>query len=328
MTNDSDDATNTDATNTDDANTDEARIGAARTAADVLAGIDLTGRTAVVTGGYSGIGLATARALAGAGARLIVPARRPETASAALAGVAGVEVERLDLADLTSVRAFAERIQRRHPALDILVAAAGVMACPETRVGQGWEAQFAVNHLGHYALTNLLWPALTVGEGAARVVAVSSGRNPDWRISWDDVQFARGYDKWAAYAQSKLANILFARHLDGLGRRHGLHAFSVDPGWVRTPLQRHLTDAEMMAAGWIDAAGRSTPGLFSTAEQGAATLAWAATSPELAGHGGDYCADCRIVEPDPAAERADREDARRLWALSAALTGLDIPTTD
>ncbi|WP_182875920.1 oxidoreductase [Microbispora sp. H10670] len=298
--------------------TGRSAFGAASTAGEVLAGVDLTGRTAVVTGGYSGVGLAATRALAGAGARVVVPARRPETARRALAGVERAEVERLDLADLDSVRAFAERFLHRRATIDILMAAAGIMACPETRVGPGWEAQFAVNHLGHYALTHLVWPALTV-TGAARVVSVSSGYGADWRIRWDDPQFTRGYDKWAAYAQSKLANILFARHLDRLGGPYGVHAFSVNPGWIRTPLQRHLTDGEMVAAGWIDAEGNAAPGLFRTPEQGAATPVWAATARELDGHGGAYCADCRVTGEGP----ADDDEAARLWALSAGLTGLD-----
>jgi NAD(P)-dependent dehydrogenase (short-subunit alcohol dehydrogenase family) len=300
-------------------------FGADTTAGEVLAGIDLSGRTAIVTGGYSGLGLAASRALAAAGARVAVPARRPEAARQALAGVPGVDVDPLDLADLDSVRAFAERFRQRHATLDILIANAGIMACPQTRVGPGWEAQFATNHLGHFALTQLLWPALTAA-GTARVVAVSSGYNPDWGIRWDDPQFTRGYDKWAAYAQSKLANILFARHLDRLGGPHGVSGFSVNPGWILTPLQRHLTVDEMVAAGWIDAAGTPAPGLFRTPEQGAATMVWAATSGQLAGHGGAYCADCGIAEADRRiAEQhpADGGEAARLWALSADLTGLD-----
>ncbi|MFC4530309.1 SDR family NAD(P)-dependent oxidoreductase [Sphaerisporangium dianthi] len=298
--------------------------GAADTADDVLSGIDLTGRTAVVTGGYSGLGLVAARALAGAGAKVVVPARRPDQARQALTGVENVVIDQLDLADLASVRTFAERFRRGHDTLDILIANAGIMACPETRVGPGWEAQFATNHLGHYALANLLWPALEAGTGAARsgtarVVAVSSGYHPDWRIRWEDVHFAHGYDKWAAYAQSKLANILFARHLDRLGGPHGVRAFSVNPGWILTSLQRHLTVDEMVAAGWIDAGGTPAPGLFSTPGQGAATMVWAATSPELDAHGGAYCAGCRIVEGGP----ADGDEAARLWALSAHLTGLE-----
>ncbi|MGC4748381.1 oxidoreductase [Micromonospora sp. DT201] len=294
-------------------------FGTHSTTGDVLAGIDLTGKTAVVTGGYSGLGLATTLALAQAGARVIVPARRPDAARQALAGAAGVEVDQLDLADLASVRAFAERFLRSHPALDILVASAGIMACPETRVGPGWEAQFAINHLGHYALANLLWPALTA-SGTARVVSVASGRNPGWRIRWDDVQSERGYDKWEAYAQSKFANVLFARHLDLLGRTHRVRAFSVNPGWILTPLQRHLAVEEMVAAGWIDADGTPAPGLFKTVEQGAATQVWAATSPHLDANGGDYCVDCRITDGSP----TDSSEAARLWALSADLTGLDL----
>ncbi|MET8360969.1 oxidoreductase [Micromonospora sp. NPDC005171] len=294
-------------------------FGAHSTAGDVLAGIDLTGKTALVTGGYSGLGLATTRALTQAGARVVVPALRPDAARQALADVARVEVDQLDLADLASVHAFADRFLRSHPALDILIASAGIMACPETRVGPGWEAHFAINHLGHYALANLLWPALTAA-GTARVVSVASGRNPAWRIRWDDVQFERGYDKWEAYTQSKLANVLFARHLDLLGRTHRVRAFSVNPGWILTPLQRHLAAEEMVAAGWIDADGTPAPGLFKTVEQGAATQVWAATSPHLDANGGDYCVDCRITDGNP----TDSSEAARLWAVSADLTGFDL----
>lgn len=294
-------------------------FGALSTTADVLAGIDLTGKTAVVTGGYSGLGLATTLALTRAGARVVVPARRPDTAKRALPDAAGVEVEVLDLSDLASVRTFAERFLRSHCALDILIANAGIMACPETRVGPGWEAQFAINHLGHFALANLLWPALTA-SGKARVVSTTTGRNADWHIRWDDAQFERGYDKWEAYAQSKFANLLFAHHLDLLGRPHGIRAFSANPGWILTPLQRHLETAEMVAAGWIDAAGTPAPGLFKTVEQGAATQVWAATSPQLDAHGGDYCMDCHRTEGNP----TDSGDAARLWSLSADLTGADL----
>ncbi|MER5645866.1 oxidoreductase [Streptosporangium sp. NPDC002524] len=294
-------------------------LGADSTAADVLAGVDLTGRTAVVTGGYSGLGLASARALAEAGAHVVVPARRPERARRALAGVERVEVDELDLADLASVRDFAERFRDGHATLDVLIANAGIMACPETRVGPGWEAQFATNHLGHHALTNLLWPALTAA-GTARVVSVASGYDPSARIRWDDVQFTEGYDKWAAYGQSKLANVLFARHLDRLGGPHGVRAFSVGPGYILTPLQRHLKTDEMVAAGWIDTDGTPVPGLFRTPEQGAATQVWAATSPQADGYGGYYCADCHVVEDG----LADGGEAARLWALSADLTGLDL----
>jgi NAD(P)-dependent dehydrogenase (short-subunit alcohol dehydrogenase family) len=287
------------------------------TTANVLTGIDLTGKTALVTGGYSGLGLATTIALSDAGARVVVPARRPDVARRTLAGRA--TVWQLDLADLASVHAFADRFLRDHRVLDIVVANAAVMACPETRVGPGWEAQFAVNHLGHYALINLLWPALTAA-GTARVVSVASGRDPDSRIRWNDVHFRLGYDKWAAYTQSKLANVLFARRLDQLGAAQGVHAFSASPGLVVTPLQRHLSTGEMAAAGWTDADRKPVPGLFRTVEQGAATQVWAATAAGLDQHGGAYCMDCHVTDQYP----TDDREAARLWQLSAELTSLDL----
>ncbi len=223
---------------------------------------------------------------------------------------------------------FAERFLASGRRIDIMVNNAAVMACPETRVGRGWELQFAVNHLGHYALVNRLWPALIDGDGA-RVVSVASGYDPQSRIRWDDLHFERGYDKWAAYTQSKLANVLFAVELDRLGRRHGLRAFSVPPGYILTPLQRHVTTAEMVDAGWIDEHGSAAGDLFITPEQGAATQVWAATSPDLDGLGGVHCAECLVVDgprgTDTAAAIRTQDEARRLWALSADLTGIDTP---
>jgi NAD(P)-dependent dehydrogenase (short-subunit alcohol dehydrogenase family) len=286
------------------------------TADEVLHGIDLTDRTAVVTGGYSGVGLAITRALNRAGAQVIVPARRLDVARRNLGATA--EAVEMDLADLSSVDAFATSYLRRHRALDFLITSAAIMACPETRVGPGWEAQFAVNHLGHFALTCGLWPALTRAS-SARVVAVASGRSPEDRIRWHDVHFTDGYDKWAAYGQSKLANALFAHHLDRLGAAYGVRAFSASPGYIRTPLQRHLTIAEMTEAGWLGTDGEPTPGLFLTPEQGAATPLWAATA---ATRGGAYCADCHETEPYP----HDNVEAERLWRYSAKLTGRAIPS--
>ncbi|MFE2629824.1 SDR family NAD(P)-dependent oxidoreductase, partial [Streptomyces sp. NPDC059374] len=183
-------------------------FGATSTADEVLAGIDLTGKLAIVTGGYSGIGLETTRALTRAGAHVVVPARRRSTADEALAGMGGVEVDELDLADQDSVRGFAERFLAGGRTVDIVIDSAGVMACPETRVGPGWEAQFATNHLGHFALVNRLWPAIE--PGGARVVSVSSRAHHYSGIRWDDVQLRQGYDKWQAYGQAKTANALFA----------------------------------------------------------------------------------------------------------------------
>ena len=301
-------------------------FGASTTSREVLAGRDLAGKLAIVTGGYSGLGLETTRALAAAGADIVVAARRGAAARAVVGGIPGVEVDELDLADLDSVRGFAERFVASGRHADIVINSAGIMACPETRIGPGWEAQFAINHLGHYALVNHLWPALA---GGARVIAVSSGAHQNSAIRWDDVHFTRGYDKWLAYGQSKTANVLFAVHLDTLGRGAGVRAFSLHPGSILTPLQRHLSQEEMIAAGWIDANGQLADPTFKTPEQGAATQIWAATSPRLAGMGGLYCEDCDIAplaESDgPGVRRhaIDPEQAARLWALSAELTGVD-----
>ncbi|MFJ4030736.1 SDR family NAD(P)-dependent oxidoreductase [Streptomyces griseoluteus] len=306
-------------------------FGADSTAGEVLRGIDLTGRLAIVTGGYSGLGLETTRALAEAGAHVVVPARRPEVARQELAGIGNVEVDELDLGDLDSVRGFAERFLASGRGIDILIGNAGIMACPETRVGPGWETQFATNHLGHYALANRLWPALASGEGA-RVVSVSSRGHHLSPVRWDDVQWTEGYDKWQAYGQAKTANALFALQLDTLGREFGVRAFSLHPGGIMTPLQRHLPKEEMVERGWIDEQGNPlNPAGFKTPEQGAATQVWAATSPRLDGLGGLYLEDCDIAEPAPADGTwagvkdwaTDPGQAARLWSLSAELTGVD-----
>src|SRR6476469_9484549 len=296
-------------------------FGATSTAAEVLTGIDLTGKLALVTGGYSGLGLETTRALTEAGAHVVVPARRRSTAVSALDGMTGVEVDELDLADLDSVRGFADRFVASGRRIDLFIGSAGIMAAPETRVGPGWEAQFATNHLGHYALVNRLWPAISSG---GRVLALSSSGHRRSGIRWDDIQFEHGYDKWTAYGQAKTANALFAVQLDALGRDQGVRAFSVNPGGILTPLQRHLTTQEMVAMGWIDEQGRPAAGGFKTTEQGAATAIWAATSDQLDGLGGMYCEDCEVAEevsPDDPGYRGvrpyavDPEQARRLWEL-------------
>jgi NAD(P)-dependent dehydrogenase (short-subunit alcohol dehydrogenase family) len=317
--------------------TDQHKIGSGfgflSTAAEVIDDIDLTGKLAIVTGGYSGIGIETTKALVKAGAFVVVPARRPDTAVEALAGLPSVGVPRLDLADLSSVEEFADGFLASGRSVDILINSAGIMACPETRVGPGWEAQFATNHLGHFALVNRLWPALRPG---ARVVSVSSAAHRHSAMRWDDVMFTRGYDKWVAYGQSKTANSLFAVHLDLLARDSGVRAFSLHPGGILTPLQRHLPHEEQVALGMIDEDG--SPGSmfrFKTAEQGAATQVWAATSPRLADLGGVYLEDCDVAEPRTSTDSlvagvfpyaVDPDEAARLWALSAELTGVNALT--
>ncbi len=304
-------------------------FGAGSTAAEVLDGTDLSGRLAIVTGGYSGLGLETARALAAAGAHVVVPARRPGAAREALRGVDGTEVAALDLADLASVRAFADAFLGSGRDVHLFIGNAAVMACPESRVGPGWEAQFATNHLGHFALVNRLWPAIRRGGG--RVVAVSSSGHWLSGVRWEDPQFTTGYDKWQAYGQAKTANALFARHLDALAAGSGVRAFSAHPGGIMTPLQRHLTREEMRERGWINEAGEIIATGFKSPQAGAATQVWAATAPSLDGLGGVYCEDCDIADAagDPADRRGvapwatDDADAERLWALSARLTGVD-----
>jgi NAD(P)-dependent dehydrogenase (short-subunit alcohol dehydrogenase family) len=316
--------------------TDQHKIGSGfgftSTAAEVVDGIDLTGKLAVVTGGYSGIGIETTKALADAGAFVVVPARRTDTAAAALAGLSTVEVAELDLGDLGSVEAFSQNFLASGRGIDILINSAGIMACPETRVGPGWEAQFATNHLGHFALVNRLWSALSPG---ARVVAVSSAAHRHSAMRWDDVMFTGGYDKWQAYGQSKTANALFALHLDELAKDQGVRAFSLHPGGIHTPLQRHLPQEELIALGVLDENGDEIPGRFKTPQQGAATQVWAATSPQLADLGGLYLEDCDVAGLREDSEMSskgvypyavDPEEAARLWAYSVELTGVDAVT--
>ncbi|MFE6165546.1 SDR family NAD(P)-dependent oxidoreductase [Streptomyces sp. NPDC056486] len=306
-------------------------FGVLSAADDVLDGVGLSGKAALVTGGYSGLGLEITRALVRAGAHVIVPARRPGAAREALRGTDRVEVQELDLADQDSVRRFADRFLATHRTLDILINNAGVMACPETRVGPGgaWESHFAVNHLGHFALVNRLYPALS--PGTARVVSVASSGHFLSDIRWSDPHFHEGYDRWLAYAQSKTANALFAVHLNSLSTADtGIRAFSVHPGSILTPLQRHIPREEQLAQGWMSADGTPAQG-FKTPAQGAATAVWAATSPLLDAHGGAYCQDCDIAEPATTDDMliggvkpwaTDPESAARLWQLSAELTEL------
>jgi len=302
------------------------------TADEVLDGVDLGGRTALVTGGYSGIGPATVAALAKAGARVLVPARRPDEARQVLADVAAVEVGELDLSDQDSVAAYAGSLLEEGTHLDIVIGSAGIMATPETHTALGWELQMATNHLGHYALVNRLWPLLA---GGARVVSVSSSGHHLSDIRWDDPWFTLGYDKWEAYGQSKTANALFAVHLDALGRDQGVRAFSLHPGAILTPLGRHLQVEDLEKVMVRNEDGELVLPEFKTPEQGAATSVWAATAPELEEHGGRYLEDVAVAETAPdrevrAAENIgvkayaqDPAAAARLWAWSARVTGVD-----
>ncbi|MEZ5810959.1 MAG: oxidoreductase [Rhizobiaceae bacterium] len=304
------------------------------TASSVLDDIDMAGRTAVVTGGYSGIGLEVVRAFAAKGCRIFVPVRNPEKAAEALAGVDGdVRPLAMDLADLASVRRFAQDVQDVASRLEFLINNAGIMACPETRVGPGWEAQFGVNHMGHFALTRALLPLLQATAGA-RVVSLSSTGHKISDVLWDDLHFEKTpYDKWVAYGQAKTANALFANALSRRLRQTGGLSFAVHPGGIFTPLQRHLPRDEMIALGWLGDDGEPSELAkqgFKTPEQGASTTCWAATSTLLDGRPGVYCEDCDIAAPtDPAsplarfrgvdAHACDDAAAERLWEISETL---------
>lgn len=301
------------------------------TAAEVIAGIDLTSKVALVTGGYSGLGTETVRALAGAGAHVIIGARRPEAAASDLAGVTGkLTILPLDLSDPASIDAFAAAVAEVTSALHIQINNAAIMANPFTRDPRGYESQFATNHLGHFQLTARLWPLLKAG--GARLVSVSSIGHRLGGLDLDDLNFERReYNKWTAYGQAKSANALFALELDQLGAPHGVRAFAVHPGGIATPLQRHLTMEEQIAMGWIDAEGNIHEAFKST-EEGAATSVWCAVSPLLEGQGGIYCEDCNIGTPisDPPPRAGgvwphirDEAMATALWAKSEEMSGVE-----
>jgi NAD(P)-dependent dehydrogenase (short-subunit alcohol dehydrogenase family) len=331
-------------------------FGAASTAAEVIDGIDLTGTVAVVTGGYSGIGVETVRAFRTAGAAVVVPTRDRNRAVAALAGIEGVEIESMELLDPRSVDAFAGRFVGSGRPLHILVNSAGIMAAPLTRDARGYESHFATNHLGHFQLALGLWPAL-LRAGGARIVNVSSWGHRRSPIVWDDPHYEhREYDAATAYGQSKTANNLTALEIDRRGRAGGIRGFSLHPGSIITPLARHTAAADLLRMGVVDENGQPVidPSRnMKNVEQGAATSVWCATSPQLAGLGGVYCENSDIAplvagENDPAAEAwraeqikavgsapfgvlpysVDPESAARLWDLSLRLTGAGPATTE
>ncbi len=300
---------------------------------DVIDGVDLTGNIAVVTGASAGIGVETARALAAAGARVVLAARNVERTEAAAESIrervpgAAVEVGTLDLTSLDSVRAFADWYLAQHDELQLLVNNAGVMYTPFERTAEGFEMQFGTNHLGHFLLTCLLVPALLAGA-PSRVVNLSSGGHFGSDIVWDDPNFEqREYDKFAAYGQSKTANILFSVELEHRLGDRGVHAYAVHPGMISTELGRYMTRDDMAAL--QERAKRGPSGGMpprKSLEQGAATSVYAATAAGLDEQGGTYLADCQVTDQHAPWAR-DRESAARLWALSEKLVGQEFPLT-
>jgi NAD(P)-dependent dehydrogenase (short-subunit alcohol dehydrogenase family) len=305
-------------------------FGHTSTASEVLAGVDLTGKRILVTGGASGIGVATARARAGAGAEVTIAVRDVEAGRrvaadiAATTGGPAVGVAALELTDRAGVRAFAA--SWRGP-LHVLVNNAGVMATPERYTSEGWELQFATNHLGHFALALGLHRALAAA-GGARIVALSSSAHQRSPVVFDDLHFAfRPYDPWLAYGQAKTANVLFAVAATTRWRDDGITANALMPGSIATGLQRHV-DPEVLArlrtALAADSPGRKTPA------QGAATSVLLAGWPPLEGIGGRYFHDCNESEVVPrrttdmsgvAPYALDGGNAERLWETSLRMLG-------
>ena len=260
-------------------------FGPKTTAEEALAGRDLRGKVAIVTGGHAGLGLETTRVLSNAGATVVIGSRDLKKAQMAVAEMKNVEIGQLDLASPNSIDRFANAFLSSNRPLDLLINNAGIMATPLMRDDRGYEMQFATNHLGHFQLTARLWEALKKSRNA-RVVALSSRGHARGEVDFSDPNFdKRPYDKWAAYGQSKSANSLFAVELDKRGQEHGIRAFAVHPGGILTDLLRYMTDEELSAYGISRENGvikvpdaTKVPERFKTIEQGAATTVWCAIS--------------------------------------------------
>jgi NAD(P)-dependent dehydrogenase (short-subunit alcohol dehydrogenase family) len=316
---------------------------ATSTTEDVIKGIDLSGKTAIVTGGYAGIGLETVKTFVAAGAHVIVPARDIKKATDNLKGIEQVTIEAMDLMDPSSIDAFAERFLATGSPLHILVNNAGIMWVPLLRDARGYESQLSTNHLGHFQLTAKLWPALKKSKGA-RVVNVSSFGHTMAPFNFEDPNFEhRTYETLAGYGQSKTANNLFSVELDRRGKDLGIRSYAVHPGSVNgTDLGRIAPIELYKQLGTHDANGNIYPEVakkLKTIPQGAATTVWCATSPQLNDIGGVYCENAEVAElntgaivyqfEEPLSLRGvlpyslDAENAKRLWILSEEMTGVE-----
>lgn len=306
-------------------------FGAKSTTDDVLEGIDLTGKRALVTGVSAGLGVETVRALAAHGAIVTGTARDLGKARRALAeaGVEGVELVELDLASLASVRAAADALNAKGEAFDLVIANAGVMAAPQGRTADGFETQFGTNHLGHFVFVNRIAPLIRDG---GRMVSLSSAGHRFADVDLDDPGFERTpYDPWVAYGRAKTANALFAVEFDRRHKARGVRAASVHPGGIMTELGRHLQPGDLEAL--IDSLNASRPAdrpyELKTIPQGAATSVWAAVVAPADEVGGRYCEDCHVAAFSkgegigdgvrPYAQ--DPERAGALWAKSEEMVG-------
>lgn len=307
---------------------------ATSTTSDVIKGINLTGKIAIVTGGNTGIGLETAKTLAAAGATVIVPARDTEKAKRNLAGITNVELETMDLMDPDSINTFAETFLASGRPLHLLINNAGIMWVPLRKDSRGIESQLATNYLAQFQLTAKLWPALTKANGA-RVINVSSQGHQFAPFHFDDPNFLhREYETLQAYGQSKTACNLFALELDNRGKAFHVRAYSLHPGSIKgTELSRDAPIELFQQMGFYDADGKLLPEVeasLKTIPQGAATTVWCATTPMLNHIGGLYCEDADIAELTqdtsvPGGVKPyslDETNAKRLWKLSEEMTGI------
>jgi len=293
---------------------------------EVLAGVDLNEKQVIVTGGASGLGFETARALASKGAHVVLVGRNAEKLEMAkmglrMLGLTKIDSELMDLNDLDSVKNAADSLLQRYPKVDILVNNAGVMACPLGRTKQGFETQFGTNHLAHFLFTCLMAPSLIAAD-SARVVNLSSSAHHLGMINFEDPNYeSEPYQKWVAYGASKTANALFALGLNARLASKGVRSYSVHPGLIQTDLGRHLEPEDV-------ARFTKSPTAFKTVPQGAATTVWAASASELADKGGRYLADCQVAEINDGKESfgvksyaTSTENADMLWALSEKMLG-------
>lgn len=313
-------------------------FGWSSTTDEVLAGIDLSGRTVFITGANSGLGQETARAMAARGAHVIMAGRDQDKLDQSLAAIitqhpeAQLDTITVDLTSLENIRAATSRARQRFSKIDILINNAGVMATPFLHTADGFEMQIGTNHLGHFALTGELFPLIERGQ-LKRIVNLSSRGHHFAPVNFDDPHFERrAYDPWESYGHSKTANVLFSVGLDQRFAVLGIHAYAVHPGGIQTNLGRHMTP-EMVEALMARVTSNDTGFAWKTIPQGAATSCWAATAPELEGTGGVYCEDCHVADVDDESATGGVRSyalnpsyAERLWAMSEEATGVRYPS--